>query len=111
DGAVGGVDVLTACTAGAVNVDFQIAVVNCDIDFFGFRQHRDGGGAGVNAATAFGDRHTLNAVNAAFKLQLGEHALAGDRSHHFLITADLRFIGGYDFDFPPLGVGKATVHA
>src|SRR5205085_7088444 len=79
DRAVGGVDRLAAGAGRAVDVDAQILVVDLDVDLFRLREHRDGRGGGVDAAPALGDGDALDAVDAAFDLQFGEHALAGDR--------------------------------
>src|SRR3546814_16498752 len=75
--------------ARAVNVDLEVAVVDRDVDFLGCGQHRDGCGAGVDAPLAFGRGDTLDAVNAAFEFQFGEHALPAHRCDDFLVTADL----------------------
>src|SRR3546814_6392263 len=69
DRAVCRVDMLAARPARAVNVDLEVAVVDRDVDFLGFGQHRDGCGAGVDAPLAFGRGDTLDAVNAAFEFQ------------------------------------------
>ena len=68
-GRVSGVDMLPASAGCAIDIDLQVAVLDMDIDFGGFGQHRDGRGAGVYAATGFGNRHTLHPVDTAFKFQ------------------------------------------
>src|ERR1041384_4815128 len=70
DGAVRRVDALTAGTAGAADGDFHVLGFELDIDFLSFRQHRDAGGAGVDAALRFGFRHALDAVNATLVTHL-----------------------------------------
>ena len=76
DRAVGGVDRLAAGPRRAIDVDAQILVVDMDVDILGFGQHRDGRRRGVDAPAAFGHGHALDAVDAAFELQFGEHARA-----------------------------------
>ena len=83
------VDVLATRSRRAVHVDAQVAVVDLDIDLFGLRQHRDGCRRGVDAASALGHRNPLDAVDAAFEFQFGEHADALDRGDDFLETADI----------------------
>ena len=90
-GAFGLVDVLAAGAGGTVTVDAQIALVDLDIDFLGFRQHGDGHGRGVDAALAFGGRHALHAVHAGFVFQPREHAAAGDLGDALLQPAKLGF--------------------
>ena len=73
----------------AIDVDPQILVVDLDVDILGLGQHRDGRRRGVDAPAALGHRHALDAVDAAFELQPGEHALAVDRGDRFLVAAEL----------------------
>src|SRR3546814_6099070 len=68
---------LAARAGRPVDVDLEIAVGNLDVDLLRFRQHRDRSGGGVDAAAAFGDGDALDAVDAAFELQLRKDA---DRS-------------------------------
>src|SRR3546814_20349042 len=88
DRRIGGVDVLPARSARAVDIDLEVAVVDRDVDLLGLGQHRDGRGAGVDAALAFGRGDALDAVDAAFELELREDALPAPRRDVFLITAD-----------------------
>src|SRR3546814_4778789 len=79
---------LAARAGRPVDVDLEIAVGNLDVDLLRFRQHRDRSGGGVDAAAAFGDGDALDAVDAAFELQLRKDADAGDAGDDFLETPD-----------------------
>ena len=95
----------------AINVDAQVLVVDLDVDVLGLRKHGDGRRRGVDSAAAFGHRHALDAVDAAFELQLGEHARAVDRGDRFLVAADLGRARRDQLEPPALGLGEALVHA
>src|SRR3546814_2156659 len=110
DRAVGRVDMLAARPARAVNVDLEVAVVDRDVDFLGLGQHRDGCGAGVDATLAFGRGDALDAVDAAFEFQFGEHALPAHRCDDFLVTADLGLVRRDDFDLPALTIEIGRAH-
>ena len=86
-GAIGGVDRLSAGTAGAEHVDSQILVVDLDVDFFGLGQHRHGRGRGMDAPLRLGLRHALHAVHTGLVFHPREHALAGDVGDDFLVAA------------------------
>ena len=58
------VDVLAAGTGGPIDIDAQIAFVDLDINFLGFRQNRDCDCGGVDAPLIFGRRNTLHAMHA-----------------------------------------------
>ena len=110
--AVGGVDVLPARTRRAIHVDAQVGrFVDLDIHILRLRQHSNRRGGGVDAPTAFGGGHTLDAVDAAFELHPREHTGAGDRRHDFLETANIGGVGGDHFDLPPLLLGIFGIHA
>src|SRR4029079_1699974 len=80
-------------------------------DFLGLGQHGDGRRGCVDAAARLGRRNTLNAVDAGFKLQLGEDALAGNGGDDLLVSAEIAFRDRYDFSLPAVQVGIAVVHA
>ena len=65
----------------------------------------------MDAPAAFGHRHALDAVDAAFELELGEHAGAGDIGDDFLEAADIVGVGADHLDPPALLGGIALVHA
>src|SRR5581483_8643861 len=88
DGGIGRVDALTARAAGTERVDAEILLVDLHVDFFRFRQDRDGDGRRVDAAARFGSGHALHAVHAALVLQLAVDAAAFDRRDDFLHAAD-----------------------
>ncbi len=111
DGAVGLVDVLAAGALRPVGVDAQVLVVDLDVDLLGLGQHRDGGGRGVDAAAALGDRHPLHPVRARFELQALEHVVPGDRGAGLAVAADSRLADGDRLELPALQVGVALVHA
>ena len=106
-----GVDRLTARAGSAKHVDTQIFLFDFHIDFFGFGQDRNRGGRGMNAPTAFGFRHALHAVHAAFKFQTGKYALAANGRDNLLIAADLAFRLADNLRFPAENIGIARIHA
>ena len=55
--------------------------------------------------------HALDAVHAAFELELGEHAGAADRGDRFLVAADVGRAGRDQLEPPALHFGEALVHA
>ena len=110
-GGIGGVDVLPACARSTIDIDLEVIVIDLDIDLLGHGQHRDGGGAGVDAPAAFGNRHALDAVDAALELQLGEHTIARKRGDHFLEPAQIVGIDRIDLHPPALRRRIAFVHA
>ena len=65
----------------------------------------------MDTPAAFGDGDALDAVDAAFELELREDALPADRRDDFLVAANLGLVGRDDFDLPALAVGIAAVHA
>ena len=68
DGRIGFVDVLTTRPGRAVGVDAQVAGVDVDLfDLRQFRQHRHGGGGGMNATLRLGDRYPLHPVRAVIR--------------------------------------------
>ena len=111
DRAVGGVDRLPAGPGRAIDVDPQVLVVDLDVDILGLGQHRDRRRRGVDAPAAFGHRHALDAVDAAFELQPGEHAGAVDRGDRLLVAAELRRARRDQLEPPALRLGIALVHA
>ena len=65
----------------------------------------------MDAARAFGGRHALHAVHAAFKLQAAERALALDVEHRFLDAAQLRHVVAHGLQLQAVALGVARVHA
>ena len=111
DRTVGGVDRLAAGPGRAIDVDAQILVVDLDVDILGLGQNRDRRRRSVDASAAFGHRHALDAMDAAFELQAGEDAGTADRCDGFLVAADLGGAGGDQLELPALGLGIALIHA
>ena len=64
----------------------------------------------MDSPAAFGHRHALHAVDAAFELELGEDAVAIDLGHGFLEAADVADIGADHFEPPALIGGETFVH-
>ncbi len=108
---VGLVDVLAAGAGRAVGVDADVGVVHLDVDVLRLRQHRDGGGRGVDTALRLGLRHPLHAVHAALELQPPEDAVAADRGDDLLVAAHLAFALALHLDLPAVGRRVALVHA
>src|SRR3546814_1815496 len=59
----------------------------------------------------FGHRHALDAVDARFELELGEHARARHAGDDFLVPPGIRGRGRDQLDAPALRVGITLVHA
>ena len=51
----------------------------------------------------------LDAVHAAFELELGKHAPAVDRSDRFLVAADFGRARGDELELPSLNLGEAQL--
>ena len=105
------VHALAAGSARAERIDADVLLVDLDVDFLGFGQHRDGGRGRVDPAAAFGRRHALDAVDAALVLQLAVDALALDRRDGFLDAADAGLAERHHLELPALALGEAAVHA
>src|SRR5580704_1574428 len=110
-GGISGVNGLTAWAGRAESVDAQILGLDFDVDFVGFGKDGDRGGRGVNASLRFGGGDALDAVDAAFVLELGINFLALDGGDDFFYSTHLGGRAFHDFDFPALGFGVARVHA
>jgi hypothetical protein len=95
NGAFGLVDLLSAGSSGAHGVNLNVFRSDVDLDFIGFREHCDGGSAGVHAALSFRFRDSLDAVSAAFELQGVVGAVAGDGKNNF---AEATKFGGTEFE-------------
>ena len=65
----------------------------------------------MNTPPAFGDGHALDAVDAAFEFQLGEHAGARDVGDDFLEAADFAGVHADRLNPPTLLGGEFLVHA
>src|ERR1044072_3738089 len=85
-GRVGGVNALAAVATAAKHVDFEVAGVDFDVGFFGLRQDGHGDRAGMDAALAFGDGHTLDAVDAGFELEVLISFIAANHKDNFFET-------------------------
>ena len=75
-GRFGLVYLLAARARRAVNVNPYVLVANLHFDVLGLGKHGDGGRGGVYAALGLRFGHALNAVNAAFELELFVGTLA-----------------------------------
>ena len=102
---------LAAGAGRAERVDAQIFGFDLDVDVFGFGQHGDRDGRGVDASLLLGGGHALHAVHAAFVFQLREDAVAFDDGDDFFQAAGGRFRRRKHFDLPALRFGIARVHA
>ena len=87
-----------------------------DVDVLGLGQHEDAGGAGVDAALRLGDRHPLDAVDAAFVLQpCSTDGAARSRgpstaTTDVLVAAEVGLGGVESLGLPALPLGVAQVH-
>ncbi len=87
DSGIGPVDMLAAGAGRPVGVDFKVVRIDVDFDVVSFRQDGDGDRRGVDPAAGFGDRDTLDAVDAAFKFESAESTAAFDHEDDFLEAA------------------------
>ena len=87
DGGIGGVDALTAMTAGAVDVDAEVFLFDFEVLFGSFGKDGDGGSAGVDATLRLGNWDALDAVNTAFEFELTVSVVATDFEDDFFHTA------------------------
>ena len=110
-GRVRAVDMLAALAAGAEGVDTQVLGVDLHIHLIHLGQHGHGGGAGVDAALAFSAGHPLDAVHAGLKLHAAVGAVARQREHGLLDTAQLGPADVHLAHLQVVALGIAGVHA
>ena len=94
DGGVGGVDTLAAVSTRTVNINTKVFGVDFEVFLGCFGQNCDGGGGSMNAALRFGDWHTLDAVDATFKLELAIGIVATNLENNFFHATGLVFVFG-----------------
>src|SRR5436853_3558948 len=111
DGRIRLVDVLAAGAAGAHRVDADVLGADVEVDILHLRQHRNGGGGGVNAPARLGGGDTLHAMDTRLVFEAGEHAPAGDRRYDLLVAAQVVLRQADDLDLPAAQLGVAAVHA
>src|SRR5579862_2456473 len=110
-GGIGRVHRLPARARRAERIDAQIFGLDLDVDVFSLGEHGDSNGRGMHAALLFRGGHALDAVDAAFVLELRIDALAFDDGDHFFEAADGGFGGREHLHFPALRFSVARVHA
>ena len=64
----------------------------------------------MDAPLAFGRGHALHAVAARFKFQFAVCAQPNQPHDHFLVAAQVAFVGGDDFGLPAVALSVAAVH-
>ncbi len=69
-GGIGCIHALSAFAARGHGIDAQIFWIDVQVNVFGFWHDRNRDGGCVDTPSLLGFRHTLNAVNAAFKFQI-----------------------------------------
>lgn len=106
-----GVNALSARAGGAADGEFEIGVVEFDVDFLGFRQDGDGGGAGMDASLGFGGRDALDAMDAALVFEAFEDVRACDAEDDLPQTAKVGAAGVDGLDFPALNLNISAEHA
>ena len=95
-----------------IGVDLQIARIDLDVDLLvDLRQNRDRGGAGVDAALRFGQRHALHAVDARLVFEVLVRIVALYCKNDFLIAACIARALGDEFDAHALRFSETHVHA
>ena len=110
DRRVGRVDTLSARPSGAEDIHPNFLRINHHLHLVGLREHRDGGGGGVDAPLRLGHRHTLDAVHAALILQPGVCAAAAHLEDHFLETTDTGLAMAQHLGLVAVVIGPARVH-
>jgi hypothetical protein len=80
---VRGVYALAAFAGGAADIDFDLVRLDFHVHFLCFRQHGDGGGAGVDAALRFGRGHALDPMHAALVFEAFVNILTVDLENDF----------------------------
>ena len=110
DGGIGFVDVLAAGTGGAHGIDANVLRTDIDVDVLGFGENSDGGGGRMNTALVFGGRHALDAVDAAFVFELGEHAATRNGGDDFAIAAEIVLRNRNDLARPAIEISVALIH-
>ena len=104
------VDVLAAGAAGAEHLHFDVLGPEVHIHGLHLRQHRHGGGGGVDAPAGLRLRHPLHPVDAGLKFQPGIGAVAGDHKVGLLDAAQLRLVIVEQAHLPAPAVGVHGVH-
>jgi len=84
--------------------------IDLDVEFLGFRQHRDGRRRGVDTARPLrSPARAGTAVHARFELQSGENAAARDGGDRLLVAADAGVGELEDLETPAMLGGVALV--
>src|SRR5690606_9744932 len=109
--AVGRVHALTARAAGRGDIDFQIALVDLEVDLLRLGQHGDGRRGGVDAPLRFRLGDPLHAVHAALVLEPGVHAIPAAERDRFLPATGGGLARAQDFHAPAAALRVAGVHA
>lgn len=109
-GAVRLVDILSAVSGSAVDVDAQIIRIDPDIHILRFGQYGNRRRRGLAFAVALRHGDALHAMHAAFIFQPAERALARDHEHGFLDAAQLGHVCLEHFGLVTVPLGIAHVH-
>src|SRR5260370_15446889 len=105
------VDRLTTGPARTEDIDPQVLFVDPDVNFFGFREHRDGGGRRMNAPTRLGIRHSLDAVHTAFEFKTRENVPPANQRASLLVSTKSRLGNIEHLKPPPSQHSISLVHA
>ena len=109
-GGTGLVDVLSACTGGAVDLHFDILGPDIDLGLLHLRKHRDRCGRCVDSSAGLRLRDTLHAVDAGLEFQAGIRALAINHKGNFFESSDTVLIHINELCFPTFRFGIVFVH-
>ena len=108
--AFGLVLVLAARPARTHDVDQEVLGADHDVDVLGLGQDGDRRGRRVDPPLRLGFGHALNAVAAAFELEVAKGALTRDAERHFAETAQLGRLHVENLELPAHLLGEPPVH-
>ena len=104
------VDVLSASSRRAESVPLYLALVDVHLKLVCLRQYGHGGGAGLHAAVALGDRHSLDAVYSRLIFQHAIHSVAADGKVYLLESAHSTFADAGDGEVPAFRLAELLIH-
>ena len=111
-GGFGLVDVLTAGTASAKQINADVAVGNLKLVLFvRFRENDDRRGGSMYPPLRFSLGNALNAMSARLESQKTVRALSDDGENDFLIAVEARLISVHKRNLPAFRLAIARIHS